>query len=62
MFPAEHDREPAGDRKLARTYAMAGKSADALKTYQRVVDEFPQSVFAAAARREIEIAKIPGAN
>jgi len=48
--------------QLGRTYAMAGKNADALRTFQRIVDEFPQSGYAQAARREVDNAKAPGAN
>jgi tetratricopeptide (TPR) repeat protein len=46
--------------QLGRTYAMAGRTADALRTFQRIVDEFPQSAYAAIARREIDGAKTPG--
>jgi len=48
--------------QLGQTYAMAGKAADAVRTFRRIVDEFPQSGYAAAARREIDNAKAPGAN
>jgi TolA-binding protein len=40
--------------QLARAYQLAGKTEDAKKTFKRVVDEFPQSPYAAAARREGE--------
>ena len=40
--------------QLARAYQLAGKSEDAKKVFKRVVDEFPQSPYAAAARREVE--------
>lgn len=40
--------------QLGRTYAAAGRRADALQTYKRIVDEFPQSLYAADARREVE--------
>jgi tetratricopeptide (TPR) repeat protein len=43
--------------QLARTYAMAGKKAEALKTYQKVMDEYPQSVYAAVAKKEVDTAK-----
>ena len=33
---------------------MAGKDTEARQTFKRVVDEFPQSSYATAARREIE--------
>ncbi len=38
--------------QLARAYQLAGKSDDAKKAFKRVVDEFPQSPYAPAARRE----------
>ena len=40
--------------QLARAYQLAGKTEDAKKVFKRVVDEFPQSPYAAAARREVE--------
>jgi outer membrane protein assembly factor BamD (BamD/ComL family) len=40
--------------QLARAYRLAGKAEDAKKTFKRVVDEFPQSPYAPAARREAE--------
>ncbi|MFO7694788.1 MAG: tetratricopeptide repeat protein [Vicinamibacterales bacterium] len=40
--------------QLARAYRLAGRSEDAQKTFKRVVDEFPQSPYAPAARREAE--------
>jgi len=40
--------------QLARAYQLAGKSEDAKKAFKRVVDEFPQSPYAPAARRELE--------
>jgi tetratricopeptide (TPR) repeat protein len=40
--------------QLARAYRLAGKAEDARKTFKRVVDEFPQSPYAPAARREAE--------
>jgi TolA-binding protein len=43
--------------QLARTYAMAGKKAEALKTFQKVVDEYPQSVYASVAKKELDTAK-----
>jgi TolA-binding protein len=39
---------------LARTYQLAGKTAEALQTFTRVADEHPQSLYAADARREAE--------
>lgn len=44
--------------QLGRTYLAAGKPTEALQSFQRVLDEFPQSVYAAEARREAEAAKV----
>jgi len=43
--------------QLGRAYARAGKKEDAVRSFTRVVDEFPQSAYAADARREIEETK-----
>jgi TolA-binding protein len=43
--------------QLARTYLQAGKRSDAQQTFNRVVEEYPESVFATDARREIETLK-----
>jgi TolA-binding protein len=40
--------------QLGRAYQLAGKTEDAKKTFKRVADEFPQSPYAPAARREVE--------
>ena len=40
--------------QLARAYRLAGNTAEAAKTLKRVVDEFPQSSYAAAARQQME--------
>lgn len=40
--------------RLGRTYAIAGKTSEALETYRRVVDEFPQSVYVPDAKRQID--------
>ncbi len=40
--------------QLARAYALAGKTDDARKTFKRVVDEYPQSPYVAAARRQAQ--------
>jgi TolA-binding protein len=40
--------------QLGRAYQLAGKPDDARKTFKRVVDEFPQSPYAATARRQAE--------
>jgi tetratricopeptide (TPR) repeat protein len=44
--------------QLGRVYAMAGRKAEALKTFQRIVDEFPQSGYAAAAKKQVDDAKV----
>lgn len=40
--------------QLARTYQAAGKQADARQAFKRIVDEFPQSPYAADAKQELE--------
>lgn len=40
--------------QLGRAYQEKGSTADAKKTYKRIVDEFPQSPYAAAAKREMD--------
>jgi TolA-binding protein len=42
---------------LARTYVQAGRHEEATRAFSRIVDEFPQSVYAADARREREEAR-----
>jgi len=42
---------------LGRAYARAGKKDEAVRSFTRVVDEFPQSSYAADARRELEETK-----
>ena len=44
---------------LGRAYARAGKKEEAIRSFTRVVDEFPQSAYAADARREMEETKKP---
>lgn len=39
---------------LGRTYVKAGRPDEAARAFSRIVDEFPQSVYAADARRERE--------
>lgn len=39
--------------QLARTYAKAGRIADATRTYTRLVEEFPQSLYVADAREAL---------
>ena len=43
--------------QLGRTYARAGRKEDAVRSFTRIVEEFPQSVYAAEARRELEDVK-----
>ena len=43
--------------QLGRAYMKAGKKNEAAHAFTRVVEEFPQSVYAADARREMEEAK-----
>jgi TolA-binding protein len=43
--------------QLARTYMEAGKRAEAQQTFNRLVEEFPDSPFTADARRELETLK-----
>lgn len=43
--------------QLGRTYLEAGKKADAQQTFNRIVDEYPESPFAGDARRELEALK-----
>lgn len=40
--------------QLGRTYLEAGKRADAQQTFNRLVEEFPDSPFSGDARRELE--------
>lgn len=40
--------------QLGRAYQEKGSVSDAQRTYQRIVDEFPQSPYAAVAKREID--------
>jgi TolA-binding protein len=47
--------------QLGRAYAAAGRKAQAQQTFQRILDEFPQSQYAQAAKRELDAAKSVGA-
>lgn len=40
--------------QLGRAYARAGRSEEAASAFNRVISEFPQSLYAADARREME--------
>ena len=44
--------------QLGRTYRDAGKRADAQQTFNRVVEEFPDSPFNADAKRELDSLKL----
>jgi outer membrane protein assembly factor BamD (BamD/ComL family) len=43
--------------QLGQAYQRAGKGEDAARAFNRVVEEFPDSVYVAEARRELEAAK-----
>lgn len=40
--------------QLAQAYAKAGRDAEARRTYNRIVQEFPESLYAAEAKKQIE--------
>ena len=43
--------------QLGKTYLEAGKRADAQQTFNKLVDEYPESPFTSDARRELETLK-----
>jgi len=43
--------------QLGRAYVRAGKKEEAIRAFNRIVEEFPQSLYAADARREMEEAR-----
>jgi tetratricopeptide (TPR) repeat protein len=43
--------------QLGRAYQDKGSAADAKKTFKRIVDEFPQSPYAASAKKELDAIK-----
>ncbi len=43
--------------QLGRTYQLAGKQTEALQTFRRIVDEYPLSIYAQAAKKEVDSAK-----
>ena len=43
--------------QLGRTYLDAGKRADAQQTFNRIVEEYPESPFTSDARKELETLK-----
>ncbi|HSC28603.1 MAG TPA: tetratricopeptide repeat protein [Vicinamibacterales bacterium] len=45
--------------QLGRAYARAGRKEEARRAFTRVVEEFPQSLYVADARRELEEQKEP---
>jgi len=47
--------------QLGRAYAAAGRKAQAQQTFQRILDEFPQSQYAQLAKRELDAVKSAGA-
>jgi hypothetical protein len=43
--------------QLGRAYSVAGRHSEALQTYSRVLEEHPESIYVAEARREVETLK-----
>jgi tetratricopeptide (TPR) repeat protein len=43
--------------QLGRTYEQAGRKSEAQQTFSRIVQEFPDSLYAAEARRQLETLK-----
>ncbi len=43
--------------QLGRAYLLAGKKEDAARAFNRIVEEFPESVYLSDARRELEAAR-----
>jgi outer membrane protein assembly factor BamD (BamD/ComL family) len=43
--------------QLGRTYALAGRKAEAVQTYQRLTTEFPASGYAGDAKKALESLK-----
>jgi len=56
--PREDLPQDAMLMELGRVYLMAGRTAEAQQTFQRLLDEFPNSQFAAEARREVDVIKV----
>ena len=46
--------------ELARAYRLAGRVGDARATYQRVMDEFPTSLYFNNAERELQMLNVEG--
>lgn len=60
----ELSAEPGGNvpvdgvlMQLARTYEKAGRRSEAQQTFSRIVQEYPDSLYAAEARRQLETLK-----
>ena len=47
--------------QMGRAYVAAGRKAQAQQTFQRILDEFPQSQYAQTAKRELDAVKTAGA-
>jgi tetratricopeptide (TPR) repeat protein len=47
--------------ELGRAYAAAGRKSQAEQTFQRILNEFPQSQYAQGAKRELDAVKTAGA-
>ena len=47
--------------QLGRTYVLAGRTPEAVQTFKRITDEFPTSLYAADARKELDVLA-PGSN
>jgi TolA-binding protein len=43
--------------QMGRAYAKAGKKTEARQSFQRILDEFPQSQYAQAAKKELDAVK-----
>ena len=43
--------------QLGRAYARAGRKEEAARTFDRIVQEFPTSIYVADAKRELETAR-----
>lgn len=44
--------------ELGRTYLRAGKTDEATRTFRRIVEEFPNSVYASLAQQELDAVKL----
>ncbi len=47
--------------QMGRAYLAAGRKTEAQQTFQRLLDEFPQSQYAQNAKRELDASKTAGA-